>query len=173
MVKNVSGHSGTTSYNFKLGKGQDGYVRVIANLKSANPEFRFNSSNWKWEVFDGYTTSFPITQNIINITFDAQGYYYEASNIDVNTALSDFTIEKIIILREVAGTSNYTDIQIYKNNSPIFTIPPRILYSTGNQYKVEVFPNINKIYKNDRLHMNILAVEKGKPQDLRVIIKGV
>lgn len=172
MSKNITGHTGTSSYNFKLGNGSDGYVKLIANLKSAKPEFRFNSDIWKWEAFDGYSEYIPIQKNITTINFDAQGYYYPAQNIDVNYALSDFVIDKIIILREIAGTSNYTEFQIYKNNSPIFTITPKILSSYGGQYVIEITPDIIYVSQGDRLHMNILSVERGKPQDLRVIIKG-
>lgn len=106
-------------------------------------------------------------------TFRGDGYFRPASGIDVTRADGAFIITEIDVLREIAGTSGATEVDLLVNGSSVF-LPanrPKVLASFGNQAVVLATPDFPNVPDNARIELVILTAEDGDPQDLAVVLR--
>ena len=111
--------------------------------------------------------------NLYIAAFRADGYYRIAEAIDIIEVAKTFIISNVTVLREIAGTSGTTEIDILKNGTTIFTTAanrPKITSAMGDHARVTAVPDVIFISSGDRLEMTIVSAENGGPQDLVALL---
>jgi len=85
------------------------------------------------------------------------------------------TITRITLYRRTAGSSGSTIIDVNKNGTTVFTTQgnrPTVTQASGNdQIDAATDMDVTSVAQDDRIEMDIDAVEAGNPQDLAVIIE--
>lgn len=83
------------------------------------------------------------------------------------------TITRVTLYRRTAGSSGSTTVDVNKNGTTIFTTQgnrPSVTAASGNdQISARTNMDVTTIAQNDRIEVDIDAVEAGNPQDLSVI----
>jgi hypothetical protein len=105
--------------------------------------------------------------------FRADGYYrlFQNGTIDIQEASYPFTIDQVVMSREIAGFSGQTVVDILKNGVSLWNLNPgnrpTITAAMGNQAQViAILPDTLSVATGDRLEMAIADVETGSPQDI-------
>lgn len=171
-----SRQGGTTADSFVIGKGLTSAQRVAILSPSIGvlvydttlgAFYYWDGAQWvRFAQINGPGASY-------RYEFRGTGYYRVATSVDVNRVAPAFESSEVVLLRETAGTSGTTEVDILVNGASIF-LPanrPKVLASAGNQAVVVVTPDFPNIPNNARICMDILSVEDGDPQDLTIIVR--
>lgn len=114
-----------------------------------------------------------IPANISKYVLTGEGYLQTATGLDVTPVISSANISYIKVIRELAGTSGSTILDINKNGTTIFTTQanrPTFLYSAGNNAIVTPTPDVTSFSENDLLSFDIDQIEGGSAANIRIEI---
>ncbi len=134
---------------------------------------------WTGSDFEGYNGSswVSLTTSSSDIAyiyiFRIFGYLRVITDLDA-TPFENCTINNITMLRQYAGTSGSTIIDINKNGTTLFTTQsnrPQVIYSAGNNAVDTTVPDITSIANGDVITIDIDQVEGGEPKHIFVGIK--
>jgi hypothetical protein len=85
------------------------------------------------------------------------------------------TFERITLYRRTAGSSGSTIVDVHKNGTTLYTTQanrPTVTQAGGNdQIDATTDFNVTSFAQNDRIEVDVDAVEAGNPQDISVIIE--
>lgn len=111
-----------------------------------------------------------LSSKIVNFRID--GFIRIITGLETTTTEA-MAIRQIVCLREVAGTSGITTLDINKNGTTIFTdqgLRPVFSATSGNLQIVTVVPSIGTYADDDLLSIDIDTVEAGDPQNISIKI---
>jgi hypothetical protein len=85
------------------------------------------------------------------------------------------TITRITLFRRTAGSSGSTIVDVDKNGTTVYTTQanrPTVTAAGGNnQIDATTDMDVTAVAQNDRLEVNVDAVEAGNPQDISIILE--
>lgn len=102
-----------------------------------------------------------------------EGYLQTATGLDVMPVITAGNITQIKVMREIAGTSSSTIVDINKNGTTIFTTQanrPSFAFGSGNNLISNPTPDITSFNADDLLSFDIDQVEGGSPANIRIEI---
>ncbi len=112
--------------------------------------------------------------NTTSYQLRADGYYRQATGVDITEITESKVLTQAILRREISGSDGVSEVDILRNGVSVFTpsTRPKVGATFGDQYRGVFTLNSPTFSSGDRIEMSIITKESGNPQDLSITIKG-
>ena len=126
-----------------------------------------------YEQINGKPTATSIGSSLTGIVLRNNGALVVATDLDPTQAVGSSTISAVRLLRQTAGSSGSTIIDVHKNGTTIFTTQanrPSVTSAAGNNATDSKAPDDTSLSDGDILTLDIDQVEGGSPDTVTVQI---
>jgi hypothetical protein len=140
---------------------------------ASHGRLRYNTTSQRWEASEN-TGGYQRVLQPNTADWRVNGKPLVATNVD-GAWIAPFSgkILRVTLYRRTAGTGGSTTVDVNKNGTTIYTTPanrPTVTAAGGNDQLSTTTPDVTTFAQNDRIQIDIDAIETGNPQDLTLVL---